>query len=186
MWSINTRLTRALRVIGPRAHARVPYFLKHFATSSRGRILDDFPNINVTDAYETRPEDRERDRVIRGRTTYETIGESLEYLAIDMATLYTFDHDDPSGPRIEDVLRARHGPWEYIRYEESADYEYYSYVKGETVAIKALPEIFSVDEWVFIERMVAEFSKGPADGFTLQEALTLAKLALRPSHRTRR
>ena len=185
MWSISSRFIRGLRLVGPRAEARVPNPVVHFATSSRGKILDEFPNVKEPDEYELSPEDHGSNHLLGGSETHVHVGESLKWLAVNMAHLFEFDHDESCGPEIEDVLRARTGLWEYVRFETNEDGRYFSFAKGDPVSMKSLPETFDNDEWAFIGLMAAEFAKGQAASFTLQEALFIEELGVRPTFNSR-
>jgi hypothetical protein len=153
-----------------------------FTSDSRGKILDDFPDIKLRDRFTLNLIRRQESPLLGGREIPDAVRSSLKWMAFVASECFVFKYDESKGPEIEDLLRARDGCWDHIIPLEDTIKIRYGVVeefvrKGHPIAYSALPHVFTRTQWDFIDRMTAEASKGAEASFSLEEALVLRGLA---------
>jgi hypothetical protein len=154
----------------------------YFTSVSRGRILDEFPDLKVYRYYMQNHDRREVNPLLFGFEIPEAVRNSLECMAVRASQFFVFEYDESKGAQISDLLKARDGCWDHIRPAEDTLVIRYGVIeefvqKGQPVAYRPLPNVFTRTEWDFIDRMASESAKGSEARFSRDEALVLKGLA---------
>jgi hypothetical protein len=153
-----------------------------FTSDSRGKILDDFPDIKLRDRVTLDQIRRQESPLLGGLEIPDAVRSSLKWMAFVASECFVFEYDESKGPEIEDLLRARDGCWDHIIPLEDTIKIRHGVVeefvkKGQRIAYSALPHVYTRSQWDFIDRMTVEASKGTEASFSPEEALVLQGLA---------
>lgn len=169
------------RVGGRTGHSTAFCYLpvKCFSSGSRGRILDDYPDLSIRDYYTIHRDRLGVEPLLFGAEIPVAVRRNLKYMAFIASEYFEFEYDKANGPEIEDVIRAKNGCWNHIWTTRKTTNEFGNIGEPVRKAFTPLTTMFSRTEWDFINRMAAESARGSDARFSLEEGLILSRLSRR-------
>jgi hypothetical protein len=153
--------------------------VKYFSSGSRGRILDDYPDLSIREYYTVHRDRLGIEPLLFGAEIPVTVRRNLKYMAFIASEYFEFEYDKANGPEIEDVLRAKNGRWNHIWTTRKITNEFGNIGEPVRKAFSPLTTMFSRTEWDFINRMAFESARGSEAHFSLEEGLVLSRLSRR-------